>query len=207
MAYDRSWADSIRKEANGLPVTFFGAFQQASIYDYYSKERSRTYSSLNTRKTQYDLWQESDNVLTNTMLVLNWEGKNANKLESDQGTIYYLKDSIYYLNRMKMELSQEGDSLKVNLRSFVSEELRPKLRLEFMVFEGKDLKHKEFVNRDKVLKLYESGSIALPLDQGIVKKGDIIRIGFKYSWIPSSNSIPYLRYSNPSDKSHVFVII
>lgn len=186
--YDKKWSDIIKEEAKDLPVTFFGAFQQASMYDYYSKGRSRTYSGVNTRKTQYDLWQKNDSILTNSMLILNWEGKSANKLISNQGEIFYLKDSIYYLNRFKLDLSQVGDSLRIDLKSYIPENLKSKLRLEFMVFLGKDLKHKEFIDSEQLISFFKSGSLTLPIDSKFVSKGDIIRVGFKYSWIPASNS-------------------
>jgi len=48
---------AIESVAGDVPVVFAGSFQAPSLYTYYTDKPSTTISSINSRRTQFDIWQ------------------------------------------------------------------------------------------------------------------------------------------------------
>jgi len=49
---------AIESVAGDVPVVFSGSFQQPSLYSFYTGKPSTTISSINNRRTQFDIWQQ-----------------------------------------------------------------------------------------------------------------------------------------------------
>jgi len=117
---------AIESVASDLPVVFQSSFQPPSLYTFFSGKHSTTISSINNRRTQFDVWQFERNFEGKPVFVCaNIEG--LSKKYDFNGHFFYgfITDSFHSAMRLKVDFItltknewQAGDSLKTNFTVF-----------------------------------------------------------------------------------------
>jgi 4-amino-4-deoxy-L-arabinose transferase-like glycosyltransferase len=111
---------AIEKIAGDKPVIFIWSFQDPSLYTFFTHKEAHVVSSLNSRQTQFDLWQFEQNYHNKPVFVcLHLDGKS--KIYSDKDIQFegFVCDSIQTTNRIiiKFEMSKKtvqiGDTISL----------------------------------------------------------------------------------------------
>lgn len=112
---------AIEKVAGNKPVLFNRSFQGPSLYIFFIQKESQVISSLNSRQTQFDLWQLEQNYQNKSVFIcLHLEGKS--KVYTYKGGQFegFFADSLQTTNRVKIKfefaqkLVQIGDSISLS---------------------------------------------------------------------------------------------
>lgn len=81
------WVERVEKQANGLPVMVQNSYRYASLYQFYSGKPAWTFTDVQYRQSQYDLWQ-TDSVYHNQPLLLlaqkSWDTEDAIVARTDR---------------------------------------------------------------------------------------------------------------------------
>jgi len=111
---------AIEKIAGDRPVIFNGSFQDPSLYTFFTHKESTVISSLESRQTQFDLWQMEQLYQSKPVFICGQlEGKS--KIYTYKGVKIegFFADSLQTTNRLKIKFAtnvktvQIGDSISI----------------------------------------------------------------------------------------------
>jgi len=92
--------ESVSKE---LPVAFLSSFQSPSMFSYFTGKEAFPVSTLNTRQTQYDIWQFEKNYLNKPVFIVNSHSSRSILYKMGGFTFSgYKTDSLQTTNRLKI---------------------------------------------------------------------------------------------------------
>lgn len=108
----------IESVAKDLPVLFQGSFQKPSLYSFFTGKEGIAINMLNSRKTQFDIWQFEKKFLNKPVFVCGF-GEGSSRLFEKDGIKFhgFATDSLQTVNRIDVEIEQRlkilhaGDSL------------------------------------------------------------------------------------------------
>lgn len=173
--------------SGGLPVVFNSSFQDASIYEYYTKKPSTTVSSLENRQTQYDFWQNEQKMLGKPVFVILEKGmKGLDKVEDskkieigDFDFVGFKAEDWQVSNRLQIRY----DLMKTELKK--GEVLEIPMEIENPTAHSVDFKHKEFPLHIKVVFLilkrnYEIEDAQFSVPLGKIESGQKIKGKLKF---------------------------
>jgi hypothetical protein len=110
---NKIWAEKIKEKTNDRPIVFIGSYKNASKYNFYSGVQTHTYSSLKTRKSQYDLYNFEHDVQHKNVTI---EGDKINgyNLYEKGNNIYYAENIDDYITFQKVRCFIEKPQLVFN---------------------------------------------------------------------------------------------
>jgi len=95
---------AIQTVAGELPVAFFGSFQRASDYYFFTKHKAFVLKSIYTRQTQFDIWQKE----------LDYQGKPVFICSDISGKSEKYELNGYVFHGYRTENFQSVNRLKIN---------------------------------------------------------------------------------------------
>lgn len=102
----RSKTEAIEKAAGNLPVLFFGSFQESSKYEYFARKTSFTLGFVDSRHTQFDIWQLERQYHNKPVYICQYVPGISNWYRYDKGWICgFATDSLQTVNRMELRFS------------------------------------------------------------------------------------------------------
>ena len=117
----RDKSKAIESIAGNVPVIFTGSFQNPSNYQFFTGNESFVLSSVDSRRTQYDIWQkELDYQGKPVFICQKKEGKSNDYHINGYSFSGYAASDFQSVNRIKIKYSLEqkeicaGDTLQIN---------------------------------------------------------------------------------------------
>jgi len=114
--------ESISKE---LPVAFLSSFQSPSMFSFFTGKEAFPLSTLNSRQTQYDIWQFEKKYLNKPVFIAYSHSSRSKSYEKGEFTFSgYKTDSLQTTNRLKIDFSMppaqvsKGDTLDIKFTIF-----------------------------------------------------------------------------------------
>jgi hypothetical protein len=112
----------IELKSDDLPVVFLGSFQGPSLYNYFTGKESFVLSTLNSRLTQFDIWEKEKNFQNKPVFLAGYETTGSRVFEEGKFKLTgYATDSLQTTNRMKItysvpdEILNPGDSVSISI--------------------------------------------------------------------------------------------
>jgi hypothetical protein len=113
----------IESKSDNLPVVFLGSFQGPSLYNYFTGKESTVISTLNSRQTQYDIWQSEKKFQNKAVFLAGYETAGSEVYEDGKFKLTgFVTDSLQTTNRIKIIYSiadkvfKSGDSIKISCK-------------------------------------------------------------------------------------------
>ncbi|GJM32939.1 MAG: hypothetical protein DHS20C18_19400 [Saprospiraceae bacterium] len=113
----QEWVTALEDRAAGNPVVFQNSYRDASIYTFYTGQQAFTFTDIDYRKNQFDLWN-LETVLNNKRVLLagkeDWECRNCEWLTTDNKKIL-VREIAAFQPVWKLEAKvvfPEGQTLK-----------------------------------------------------------------------------------------------
>ncbi len=82
----QQWVTALQERAGGLPVVFQNSYRDASVYTFYSGHQAYTFTDIDYRKNQFDLWDWEMKLNQKKVLFAgkdDWECMNCEWLVAD----------------------------------------------------------------------------------------------------------------------------
>ena len=99
----------IESKSDNLPVVFLGSFQGPSLYNYFTGKESTVISTLNSRQTQYDIWQSEKKFQNKAVFLAGYETAGSKVYEDGKFKLTgFVTDSLQTTNRIKIIYSIDG---------------------------------------------------------------------------------------------------
>lgn len=96
--------EAIESVAGDLPVIFNGSFQGPSLYTFFTGKEAVTISSLNSRQTQFDIWQFEELYYNKPVFVCgNFEGFSTFYSSGNTAFEGFFANNLQTVNRIKLE--------------------------------------------------------------------------------------------------------
>ncbi len=112
----------IELKSDNLPVVFLGSFQGPSLYNYFTGKETFVISSLNSRQTQYDIWEKEMNYQNKKVFLAGYETTGSRVFQEGKFKLTgYVTDSLQTTNRIKIifdspnEILNPGDSVGISI--------------------------------------------------------------------------------------------
>ncbi len=112
----------IKLKSDNLPVVFLGSFQGPSLYNYFTGKETFVISSLNSRQTQFDIWQKELNFQNKKVFLAGYETAGSRIFEEGKFKLTgYVTDSLQTTNRIKLnydipyKIMNPGDLLGISI--------------------------------------------------------------------------------------------
>lgn len=113
-------SNAIETIAGNLPVIFTGSFQNPSNYQFFTGKESFVLSAVDSRRTQYDIWQKELDYQGKPVFICQYkDGKSKEYQINGYSFSGYLTNDFQSVNRIKIaySLQQEeicaGDTLRI----------------------------------------------------------------------------------------------
>ena len=68
--HDKDWVATLQEEANGVPIFFENSYRGASKYGFYSQDKVYSFTNVDYRKSQFDLWNWEEDLQNKEALVI-----------------------------------------------------------------------------------------------------------------------------------------
>jgi len=95
---------NIESVVGELPLVFTGSFQRSSTYQYFTKKEAILLSGVNSRLTQFDLWQkELDYQGKSVFILADIEGRSQEYIVDDTHFKGFVTNNLQTVNRLKIE--------------------------------------------------------------------------------------------------------
>lgn len=110
----------IHEYCGSTPVMFVGSFQDPSLYDFYTGEKTMQLSSLYSRKTQFDIWQFDKELQGKPVCIVNGNtsgGGKANTHKMLAGYDWVEKDGVSF-KLHKTEAYQGVNRVAIEINSY-----------------------------------------------------------------------------------------
>lgn len=104
---------AIEKVAGNMPVVFFSSFQNASLYHYFTGKEAFVISSVDSRQTQYDIWQKE--LAFENKAVFIYQKTDPRSLVhtyNDVKVIGFKAEHLHTVNRLNLEFEIDNKILK-----------------------------------------------------------------------------------------------
>lgn len=112
--------EHIESVAKDLPVVFMGSFQRPALYTFFTGKEAMAINSLNSRKTQFDIWQFEKKYNNKPVFVCGFgEGDSKTYEKGSLKFFGYQTDSLQTINRIgikikpSLKLVHAGDSVNL----------------------------------------------------------------------------------------------
>ena len=112
---------AIQTVAGQLPVAFTGSFQKPSEYRFFTKQDAFVLSSINSRQTQFDIWQKEIGFQEKPVFICSYVEGKSEKYEINGHVFWgYRTENFQSVNRLKIgyTLSEKelhaGDTLDIH---------------------------------------------------------------------------------------------
>lgn len=123
------WAKAIQNKTKELPVVFMNSYQNASKYEFYTKQKAITISNVMSRKNQYNLWKFEDSLRGKTVaLIPNYVVKEFETIEGTTPAMQFgIVENFQYYSQVELVPKFWSkkitiiDSLEVNLEMLYSD--------------------------------------------------------------------------------------
>ena len=103
---------AVEKIAHNNPVVFSGSFQEPSLYTFFTGNPSSVVSSLNTRKTQFDLWNIQNEWKNKTVFVVSNKGTKVNSYKYANNIIQgFFTDDFQSTNSLIIKFKLQDNSI------------------------------------------------------------------------------------------------
>lgn len=170
----RPKTEAISKAAGNLPVLFFGSFQEASKYDYFTHKTAFTLAFADGRRTQFDIWQFEKQYHNKPVFICQYVPGLSAWYRYNKGWVCgFATDSLQTVNRMDVSyyipqrVFVRGNKVKMhasihNPYSFDIDFNHPRFPVEVMLV---------FMQKDNPW--YEPVTIEVPV--GVIKGGETIQ--------------------------------
>ncbi len=117
--------EAIESVAGNLPVVFTGSFQNPSNYHFFTQQESFLLSAVNSRQTQFDIWQKELSYQGKPVFICQKSKGRSQKYNID-GRIFdgYKTDNFQSVNRVKIEYYVDktevypGDTLDIHFNMY-----------------------------------------------------------------------------------------
>ena len=106
---EKAWAQKMQSIAGGRPVLFHNSYQKPSIYTFYTGQEASSLSSIDYRKTQYDLWNWDTSFYGKPVLLVTQNNDPySTRYIFPNGKKVYLHpaDDFFAVNQLKVEIPQ-----------------------------------------------------------------------------------------------------
>ena len=117
----RAKTEAIEKAAGNLPVLFFGSFQESSKYEYFVHKPSFTLGFVDSRHTQFDIWQIERQYHNKPVFICQYVPGMSKWYRYDKGWICgFATDSLQTVNRMELSFHmpdlviERGEIVKIH---------------------------------------------------------------------------------------------
>jgi len=128
--FNQEWTNSIKKNANGLPVFFIDSYQRASKYWFYTGTPTYSLNTLDYRRNNFNFWQMEDSLQHKKMYGI-YQGKHFNyfpdSIQTPKGLFlgrtfddYFSFSRILFTCSEKLECKKD-DSLTIPLNYQIDE--------------------------------------------------------------------------------------
>jgi len=122
--FNREWTNSVKKNANGLPVFFIDSYQRASKYWFYSGTPTYSLNTLDYRRNNFNFWKMEDSLQHKKMYGI-YQGKHFNyfpdSIQTPKGLFlgrnfdnYFSFSRILFTCNEKLECKKD-DTLTITL--------------------------------------------------------------------------------------------
>ena len=112
---------NIESVVGELPVVFTGSFQRPSVYQYFTKKEAILLSGVNSRSTQFDVWQKELDYQGKTVFILaDIEGRSQEYKANNDHIKGFITNNLQTVNRLKIKYElvnenvKQGDVLTIN---------------------------------------------------------------------------------------------
>jgi len=122
--FEKEWPKTqlISKIAGDLPVLFQGSFQESSKYHYFSSKNAFPLSSLESRHTQFDIWQFEKQYNNKPVFVCAKIAGRSKKMTDSEISIWgFVSGSLQTVNRMLVDFrfpdthTRQGDTIVMQI--------------------------------------------------------------------------------------------
>jgi len=125
----QKWAKAIQSKTGELPVVFMNSYQNASKFEFYTKQKAITISNVMSRKNQYNLWQFEDSLRGETIaLIPNYIVKEFETIDGISPLTHFgIINNFQYYSQVELvpknwkKRIKTRDSLKVSLEMIHSD--------------------------------------------------------------------------------------
>ncbi len=101
----QEWVATLQQRAMGLPVVFQNSYRDASIYTFYTGQQAYTFTDIDYRKNQFDLWHWEYDLNNKPVLLAgkdDWECPDCEWLTTDNKKLQ-LKQVEHFQPNWKLE--------------------------------------------------------------------------------------------------------
>jgi len=103
---NQAWVSVIRERAGDLPVVFENSYRDAAGFQFYTGRRAYTFTNINYRQSQFDIWDWEQDLQNQQVLVAgqgDWSCSDCDTLRPDRRT-YLVKtvDSLQVAQKVKL---------------------------------------------------------------------------------------------------------
>jgi hypothetical protein len=97
---------ALESVAGDLPVVFTGSFQNPSNYHFFTKKESFVLSAIDSRQTQFDIWQKELKAQGKPVFIEGYREGKSEKFLVDGYEVYgYFASNFQSVNRVKIDYS------------------------------------------------------------------------------------------------------
>lgn len=130
---------AIEKVAGNLPVVFFGSFQNASLYHYFTGKEAFVISSVESRQTQFDIWMKELAYTNQAVFVCQKNNERSKNYKYNGIEVNGFKaEHLQTVNRLNLEFEINEKTLKSGQKLQIPIELVNSYRYDI------NFKHAEF---------------------------------------------------------------
>jgi hypothetical protein len=190
---------TIYKQVNNVPVAFMNSYQDASLYEFYTKSKGFSLNNSWGRKNQFDIWNvEQQYREKKIILISNFKNNNWDSIVNLPNTKYKVIDNFQAYSKIKIipnsikstALLSENISVNIQLENTQKEIIDLEKSIEFapvlyyQFFEGKYP-----IKIVKVSKIFNS-SLHNSINFDIIapnRSGNFtLSFSIKAGWLPTS---------------------
>ena len=113
----KDWPQKMKEKTNGLPVVFYGSYQRASKYWFYTGQMSYSLNGYLGRRNNYDYWPIEDSLLGKPVFVMDTHRLDEfpDSIKTPIGWIGYRLDPFFYsFTKIKIIVSPKKILAKEN---------------------------------------------------------------------------------------------
>ncbi|RTL49377.1 MAG: hypothetical protein EKK39_10765 [Sphingobacteriales bacterium] len=125
---------AIAAEANHIPVIFLGNHIEPSLYHFYTGDTAISLSNLNTRKSQFDIWNYQNNWMGKPAFIFgDFKGKSNHYNVNGYKFNGFKTDSLFTTNSLKITYQLPTDILYNNDSVLIPFQLKNTLNKTFFL--------------------------------------------------------------------------
>lgn len=106
----QQWADSVKLKTKGKPIVFITSYQKASKYKFYTGIETHSFSALNFRESQYDLFNTEEKLQHKKVTIEGYKIEGYS-LHGKGNSLHYGYDVYNYTTCQKAKCMIEEDKI------------------------------------------------------------------------------------------------